>query len=44
MLAGVNVNVWDVNDAIQGLVHDGRPVDRDALRDPERRLESLTDR
>ena len=44
VLAGMNVNVWDVNDAIQGLVRDGRPVDRDALRDPERRLESLTDR
>jgi 3-phenylpropionate/trans-cinnamate dioxygenase ferredoxin reductase component len=42
VLAGMNVNVWDVNDAIQGLVRDGRPVDKDALRDPERRLESLT--
>ena len=44
VLAGMNVNVWDVNDAIQGLVRDGRPVDKDALQDPERRLESLTDR
>jgi 3-phenylpropionate/trans-cinnamate dioxygenase ferredoxin reductase subunit len=42
VLAGMNVNVWDVNDAIQGLVRDGRPVDKDALRDPERRLEALT--
>ena len=38
----MNVNVWDVNDAIQGLVRDGRPVDKDALQDPDRRLESLT--
>ena len=37
-------NVWDLNDAIQGLVHDGLPVDRDALRDPERLWNSLTDR
>ena len=44
VLAGMNVNVWDVNDAIQGLVRDGRPVDKDALQDPERRLESLIER
>ena len=44
VLAGMNVNVWDVNDAIQSLVRDGRPVDRDALQDPERPLESLTGR
>jgi 3-phenylpropionate/trans-cinnamate dioxygenase ferredoxin reductase component len=44
VLAGMNVNVWDVNDAIQGLVRAGRPVDKDALQDPERRLESLTER
>jgi 3-phenylpropionate/trans-cinnamate dioxygenase ferredoxin reductase component len=43
VLAGMNVNVWDVNDAIRGLVRDGRPVDKDALRNPERPLESLTD-
>jgi len=42
VLAGMNVNVWDVNDAIQGLVRDGGPVDQDALRDPGRPLESLT--
>ena len=42
VLAGMNVNVWDVNDAIQGLVRDGGRVDKDALADPERRLESLT--
>ena len=41
VLAGMNVNVWDVNDAIQGLVRAGQPVDQDALRDPEKPLESL---
>lgn len=43
VLAGMNVNIWDVNDAIQGLVRAGQPVDKDALQDPERRLESLTE-
>jgi 3-phenylpropionate/trans-cinnamate dioxygenase ferredoxin reductase subunit len=41
VLAGMNVNVWGVNDAIAGLVRDGRPVDKDALQDPARPLESL---
>jgi 3-phenylpropionate/trans-cinnamate dioxygenase ferredoxin reductase subunit len=44
VLAGMNVNVWDVNDAIRDLVRDGRPVDKDALQDPERPLESLISR
>jgi 3-phenylpropionate/trans-cinnamate dioxygenase ferredoxin reductase component len=34
VLAGMNVNIWDVNDAIQALVRSGQPVDPDALRDP----------
>jgi 3-phenylpropionate/trans-cinnamate dioxygenase ferredoxin reductase component len=42
VLAGMNVNVWDVNDAIRELVRAGQPVDKDALRDPEIPLESLT--
>jgi 3-phenylpropionate/trans-cinnamate dioxygenase ferredoxin reductase component len=42
VLAGMNVNIWDVNDAIQGLVRAGQPVDKDALQDPGRPLESLT--
>jgi len=33
VLAGMNVNIWDVNDAIQSLVRSGRPADSDALRD-----------
>ena len=31
--AGMNVNIWDVNDAIQVLVNDGRPVDPARLAD-----------
>jgi len=34
VLAGMNVNIWDVNDAIQILVNDGRPVDPERLTDP----------
>jgi 3-phenylpropionate/trans-cinnamate dioxygenase ferredoxin reductase component len=39
VLAGMNVNVWDVNDAIQRLVRSRTPVDEAALRDPERPLD-----
>lgn len=41
VLAGMNVNVWDVSDAIQALVRSGQPVDKAALSDPETPLESL---
>jgi 3-phenylpropionate/trans-cinnamate dioxygenase ferredoxin reductase subunit len=34
VLAGMNVNVWDVNDAIQDLVRGGRPVEEAKLADP----------
>ncbi len=34
VLAGMNVNVWDVTDAIQALVRSGRPVDSVRLADP----------
>ena len=34
VLAGMNVNVWDVNDAIQDLVRGGLPVDPARLADP----------
>src|SRR6516165_930084 len=34
VLAGMNVNVWDVNDAIQALVSDGRQMDPARLADP----------
>jgi 3-phenylpropionate/trans-cinnamate dioxygenase ferredoxin reductase component len=41
VLAGMNVNVWDVNDAIQALVSDGRPVDPARLSDPSVPLEEV---
>jgi 3-phenylpropionate/trans-cinnamate dioxygenase ferredoxin reductase component len=41
VLAGMNVNIWDVNDAISTLVRSGRPVSREALADPAVPLESL---
>jgi 3-phenylpropionate/trans-cinnamate dioxygenase ferredoxin reductase component len=41
VLAGMNVNVWDVNDAIQALVRAGKPVDPATLRDQSTPLESL---
>ena len=34
VLAGMNVNVWDVNDAIQDLVRGGQTVDPARLADP----------
>lgn len=34
VVAGMNVNVWDVNESIQALVRSGAQVDADALRDP----------
>jgi 3-phenylpropionate/trans-cinnamate dioxygenase ferredoxin reductase component len=41
VLAGMNVNVWDVTDAIRDLVRGGRPVDASALADPAIPLETL---
>jgi 3-phenylpropionate/trans-cinnamate dioxygenase ferredoxin reductase subunit len=41
VLAGMNVNIWDVNDHIQALVRGQRPVDPAALRDPDQPLASL---
>ena len=41
VLAGMNVNIWDVNDTIAELVRSGRPVDRHALQDPSSPLDSL---
>ena len=34
LIAGMNVNVWDVNDDIQGLVRSGKPLDTARLTDP----------
>jgi NADPH-dependent 2,4-dienoyl-CoA reductase/sulfur reductase-like enzyme len=41
VLAGMNVNVWDVTDPIQRLIRSGAPVDTEALSAPHVPLESL---
>jgi 3-phenylpropionate/trans-cinnamate dioxygenase ferredoxin reductase subunit len=41
VLAGMNVNVWDVNDLIQDLVRSRKPVDTTALAEPVVALDSL---
>jgi 3-phenylpropionate/trans-cinnamate dioxygenase ferredoxin reductase subunit len=41
LLAGMNVNVWDVNQHVQELIRARRPVDARALADPGTPLESL---
>ncbi|MFC8360623.1 NAD(P)/FAD-dependent oxidoreductase [Streptomyces griseorubiginosus] len=41
VLAGMNVNVWDVTEPIQGLIRSGARVDTEALADPHVPLESL---
>jgi 3-phenylpropionate/trans-cinnamate dioxygenase ferredoxin reductase subunit len=35
VIAGMNVNVWDVNDDIQALIRTGEPVDTEHLADPD---------
>ncbi|HWU46082.1 MAG TPA: FAD-dependent oxidoreductase [Humibacter sp.] len=35
VVAGMNVNIWDVNDDIQGLIRSERAVDLDRLRDKD---------
>ncbi|MEU9985290.1 NAD(P)/FAD-dependent oxidoreductase [Streptomyces sp. NPDC007971] len=42
VLAGMNVNVWDVTEPIQRLIRSAAPVDLEALGDPHVPLESLT--
>jgi hypothetical protein len=41
LLAGMNVNVWDVTDPIQRLIRSRSQVDTEALADPHVPLESL---
>jgi 3-phenylpropionate/trans-cinnamate dioxygenase ferredoxin reductase component len=41
VVAGMNVNVWDVNEAIQTLIRAGHPVDRARLADPDVPLADL---
>jgi 3-phenylpropionate/trans-cinnamate dioxygenase ferredoxin reductase subunit len=43
VLAGMNVNVWDVTDTIAALVRSGRPVDRARLVNPDVPLDEATD-
>ncbi|MFH5228599.1 NAD(P)/FAD-dependent oxidoreductase [Antrihabitans spumae] len=39
--AGMNVNIWDVTDAVKALVASGRPVDPELLANPEVGLDSV---
>ncbi|MET8975997.1 FAD-dependent oxidoreductase [Streptomyces sp. NPDC004539] len=41
VLAGMNVNVWDVTEQIQRLIRSGAPVDPEALADPSVGLDTL---
>jgi 3-phenylpropionate/trans-cinnamate dioxygenase ferredoxin reductase subunit len=43
VLAGMNVNVWDVNEHIQTLIRSRHRIPSAALSDPDSPLESLTD-
>ena len=43
VIAGMNVNVWDVNDQVQALIRTRKPVKTAALSDPDTPLESLID-
>jgi len=43
VLAGMNVNVWDVTEPIQRLIRSGRQVDPDRLSDPSVPLSSFLD-
>jgi 3-phenylpropionate/trans-cinnamate dioxygenase ferredoxin reductase subunit len=42
VLAGMNVNVWDVLDDVKALIRSQSPVDPDKLADPQQALASLT--
>lgn len=43
VLAGMNVNVWDVTDPIKALIRSGAAIDPDRLADPGVALTDLTD-
>jgi 3-phenylpropionate/trans-cinnamate dioxygenase ferredoxin reductase component len=42
VVAGMNVNVWDVNEHVQNLIRSRNKVDPGALTDPDTPLETLT--
>ena len=41
VVAGMNVNVWDVNEHVQALIRSRQPVDVNALADPDTPLDAL---
>jgi hypothetical protein len=41
VIAGMNVNVWDVNEHVQALIRSRQPVEVGALTDPDTPLASL---
>jgi 3-phenylpropionate/trans-cinnamate dioxygenase ferredoxin reductase component len=41
VVAGMNVNVWDVSDRIEALIRARRPIDRRRLSDPDIPLEDV---
>jgi len=41
VLAGMNVNVWDVNEQVQALIRSREPVDAARLADPAVPLDEL---
>jgi 3-phenylpropionate/trans-cinnamate dioxygenase ferredoxin reductase subunit len=41
VVAGMNVNVWDVNQHVQSLIRSGEPVDVGELTDPDTPLEAI---
>src|SRR5215210_4297973 len=41
VVAGMNLNVWDVNEQLQALIRSREAVERAALADPDRALDSL---
>ncbi|GAB3368609.1 NAD(P)/FAD-dependent oxidoreductase [Amycolatopsis echigonensis] len=41
VLAGMNVNIWEVTEPIKALIHSRRPVDPDRLADPDVSLDRL---
>jgi 3-phenylpropionate/trans-cinnamate dioxygenase ferredoxin reductase component len=43
VLAGMNVNIWDVNDTIQAVVRSGSIADPGMLADPDVPLERFID-
>jgi transaldolase len=42
VVAGMHANVWDVTEAIQNLIRNGRPVDPERLADPAIPLDPMT--